>query len=133
MNILDHEDVLNHELELLDIPGETLSHFYIYHSENTAFLVPSATFCDRYQKEFGMRQIKSCGNRVNSQFTVLACVLMKIIFGPQKRGDLLEKLKCTLYSPEIKIDKILGLPARGLSSNIMKKILVEFFQVMQYH
>lgn len=58
---------------------------------------------------------------------------MKIIFGPHKRTDLLEKLKCTLYSPDVKLDRIVALPPRGLDNNLMKKILVEFFQVMQYH
>lgn len=31
------------------------------------------------------------------------------------------------------IDQIMGMPRRELKSGVMKKILVEFFQVMQYN
>ena len=96
-------------------------------------MTPSSSQADRYLREFKIKKIKSCGNRVNSQFTMLTCILMKIIFGPHKRSDLLEKLKCTLYAPDVQLDQIQALPARGLTSDLMKKILVEFFQVMQYH
>lgn len=49
------------------------------------------------------------------------------------RIDLLEHLKCTLYSPALNLENIINSPISNLNTNDMKKIIVELFQVLKYN
>ena len=76
---------------------------------------------------------QSTPNHPNSVFDIITCVMLKVYFGPEGKTELLQHLKCTLYAPKITINDGEGFPYRHLPDSILKKMLVEFFQVMQYH
>ena len=78
-----------------------------------------------------LRYMRSCGVHMNSCFHIFGCVLLKMLFEDKEGITLLQKLKCILYSPDLNIIHIKNKPHAELRNNSMKKILVEFFQILE--
>jgi hypothetical protein len=127
--------VLDHEFRLLNEGGPTLSNFYIYQPEKSFFISPDPQTKAFMQKTYPLNcsNLQTTLNHPNSVFHILTTLLLKTFYEMKEHTDLLQHLKCTLYSEDIKINIIEKTPYPELSSNTMKKNLVEFFQIMQYH
>lgn len=129
MSILDLEQVLEHELQLLNAPGPSLSDFYRQENEARMFVGLEAAKVS-ISKMVSSPRVSL--NPQNGVFYSLTLTLMKVLFG-KNGSELLQHLKCTLYSPTISISHVTNCSAEKVPDEVRKKILVEFFQVLQYN
>ena len=109
MSILQHEELLDYEFRLLNENGPTLSQYYVCEPQQSSLFIDPPQKTREYVNQkyhVGGKSMKSCGNSVNAPFYIFACILHKIFFEGEKHLEMLDHLKCILYSPTLQTDRI---------------------------